>query len=48
MEKEKENYMTPNLTVVLLSAVSFVCASQLGGIAPTEEEADSNEWSSIN
>ena len=48
MKKEKEFYLTPNLSVVHLSAVSFVCASQFGGIAATEEEADSTEWSSIN
>lgn len=46
--KKKELYLTPVLSVTRLNAVSFVCASPVGGIAASEEEADDNEWFSIN
>lgn len=48
MKQEKEIYLKPSLSVVHLNAVSFVCASQQGVIIATGEEADDNEWSSIN
>lgn len=48
MKKEKEAYLTPELSVSVLYTESFVCLSNLGSIVATEEEEDTNEWPSVN
>lgn len=48
MKKEKDLYLEPELLVTRLCAESFICTSPSGGVNPSEEEEDGNEWPSIN
>lgn len=47
--KKKDIYLSPDLSVMLLRAMSIVCASGLGGtINASEEVEDNGEWTQIN